>query len=179
MSWMVGVCAVLLVLALFFVWCIFMVKLEHLESEEEGADMDLKQEWKLENMHILAAEDNELNAGILRALLSMEGISCEICADGALVVDAFEHSRPGTYDLILMDIQMPNMNGYEAAKAIRSGTHPDGKHIPIIAMTANTITEDVRDALQAGMNAYIAKPLDITVLKRTIHQVLAERDTAQ
>lgn len=176
---MVGVCAVLLVLVLFFVWCVFMVRLEHPVSEEEGADMDLKQEWKLEDMHILAAEDNELNAGILRALLGMEGIDCEICADGALVVDAFEHSGPGTYDLILMDIQMPNMNGYEAAKAIRSGTHPDAGRIPIIAMTANTITEDVRDALQAGMNAYIAKPLDIKTLKRTICQVLAARDTTR
>ena len=141
--------------------------------------MNQKREWSLEDMHILVAEDNELNAGILRALLRMEGISCKICADGALVVDAFEHSRPDTYDLILMDIQMPNMNGYEAAKAIRNSVHPDAKQIPIIAMTANTITEDVRDALQAGMDAFIAKPLDLETLKRTINQVIMARDTTR
>lgn len=172
MSGMVGVYAVVLVLALFFVWCVFAIKLEYLASEEEMTDMDQEQKQKLEGIHVLAAEDNGLSAGILRALLGMEGISCEICADGKEAVDAFEQSQAGTYDLILMDIQMPNMNGYEAAAAIRKGKHPDADTIPIIAMTGNTFTEDVRKAMRFGMDAYIAKPINIDHLKRTILHVL-------
>ena len=118
-----------------------------------------KQDHMFEGMHILAAEDNELNAEILREILGMLGASCEIYENGARVLDAFLDSKPGQYDLILMDIQMPKMNGYEATRAIRDSNHEMAHVIPIIAMTANAFTEDVQASMDAGMNAHIAKPL--------------------
>lgn len=127
-----------------------------------------------EGMHILAAEDNELNAEILKEMLEMVGASCEICENGAKVVEAFLRSKPGQYDLILMDVQMPEMNGYEATRAIRSSDHEMACTIPVIAMTANAFTEDIQDALKAGMNAHLAKPVDMNVLKNTIISVMPE-----
>ena len=118
-----------------------------------------KQDHMFEGMHILAAEDNELNAEILREILGMLGASCEIYENGARVLDAFLDSKPGQYDLILMDIQMPKMNGYEATRAIRDSNHEMAHVIPIIAMTANAFAEDVQASMDAGMNAHIAKPL--------------------
>ena len=138
------------------------------ESENDSA-------FALDGLHILAAEDNELNAEILSELLAMENVACEICEDGQKIVEKFERSAPGTYDLILMDVQMPNMNGYEATRAIRAGSHPEAKTIPIIAMTANAFAEDVMDALQAGMDGHIAKPVDMAVLKKAIYNVLKKR----
>lgn len=138
-----------------------------------GSDSDSA--FSLDGLHILAAEDNELNAEILSEILKIEGASCEICEDGAKVVNAFENAAPGTYDLILMDVQMPNMNGYEATKAIRTGPHPEAKTIPIVAMTANAFAEDVRDALQAGMDGHISKPVDMAVLKKTLSKVLKDK----
>lgn len=138
------------------------------EKEENGS-------FELNGLHILAAEDNELNAEILTELLAMENATCEICEDGQKVVEKFEQSEPGTYDLILMDVQMPNMNGYEATRAIRAGSHPEAKTIPVVAMTANAFAEDVMDALQAGMDAHIAKPVDMLILKKTIHNVLRKK----
>lgn len=91
------------------------------------------------------------------------------------MVEEFEHSRPGTYDLLLMDIQMPSMNGYEATKAIRAGSHPEAKTIPIVAMTANAFAEDVMEALQAGMDGHVAKSVDMAVLKKTIGKVLKKK----
>ena len=140
------------------------------KGEGDGNSLDLA------GLHVLAAEDNELNAEILFELLSMENVSCEICEDGQKVVDAFERSDPGTYDLILMDVQMPIMNGYEATRAIRGGLHPEARSIPIIAMTANAFAEDVFDALQAGMDAHIAKPVDMAVLRKTVGAVLKEKE---
>ena len=137
---------------------------------------DAQASFRMEGLHILAAEDNELNAEILTELLSMEGVSCKICKDGVLVVREFEQAAPGTYDLILMDVMMPNLNGYEATKQIRSSTHPEAKTIPIVAMTANAFAEDVQEALQAGMNAHIAKPVDMAVLKKTIYTVLQSKE---
>ena len=131
--------------------------------------------FTLDGMHILAAEDNELNAEILSELLAMEGADCKICGDGEKTVQAFNACTPGTYDLILMDIQMPVMNGYEATKAIRSGSHPEAKTIPIVAMTANAFAEDVLDALQAGMDAHISKPVDMNTLKKTLSKVLKKK----
>ena len=126
----------------------------------------------LEGMRFLCAEDNELNAEILSELLEIEGASCEICENGQKVVERFERSKPGEFDMILMDIQMPIMNGYEATKAIRSGTHPLAKKIPIIAMTANAFSEDVQHSLNAGMNAHVSKPVDMKVLAKTVHGIL-------
>ena len=140
-------------------------------------------EWKeetapgrgvLQGMHILVAEDNEINAEILNELLDMAGATCEICENGGLVVEAFEKSAPGTYGLILMDVQMPVMNGYEATKAIRRLPHPLAQGIPIIAMTANAFAEDIRDALEAGMNAHVAKPVDMAVLEQAVKAVTGD-----
>lgn len=126
----------------------------------------------LEGLHILVAEDNEINAEILNELLNIVGATCDVCKNGALVAEAFEKSEPGEYQLILMDVQMPVMNGYEATKTIRGLTHPLAQSIPIIAMTANAFAEDIRDALEAGMNAHVAKPVDMAVLEQTVRTIL-------
>lgn len=122
--------------------------------------------------HFLVAEDNEINAEILCELLHMEGASSDLREDGARMVEAFTSAEPGTYDVILMDIQMPGMNGYEAARVIRSLDRADAKEIPIIAMTANAFAEDVQAALEAGMNAHVAKPIDMNMLRAALGRVL-------
>ncbi len=126
----------------------------------------------LKGMHILVAEDNEINAEILRELLDMCGATCEIGENGRQIVDMFDKSAPGQYQMILMDVQMPVMNGYEATRAIRDLGHPLALSIPIIAMTANAFAEDIRDALEAGMNAHVAKPVDMKVLEQTVKAVI-------
>ena len=125
----------------------------------------------LDGMHFLCAEDNELNAEILCASLNIAGASCNVYPDGNQLVDAFEHVQPGQYDAILMDIQMPNMNGYEATRRIRHGQNPLGQTIPIIAMTANAFVEDVHNSLAAGMNAHISKPLEMADLERAMRRL--------
>lgn len=125
----------------------------------------------LDGMHFLCAEDNELNAEILCASLNIAGASCKVYPDGDQLVDAFEHVLPGQYDAILMDIQMPNMNGYEATRRIRHGQNPLGQTIPIIAMTANAFVEDVHNSLAAGMNAHISKPLEMADLERAMRRL--------
>ncbi len=122
----------------------------------------------LEGMHFLVAEDNEINAEILSELLSLEHASCEIVENGALAVERFRAAAQGEFDAILMDVQMPVMNGYQATRAIRALPRSDAGEIPVIAMTANAFAEDVKDALDAGMNAHVAKPIDMELLKRTI-----------
>ena len=125
----------------------------------------------LEGMHFLCAEDNELNAEILTELLKMKGAECTICENGQKVVETFEQSVPGAYDMILMDVQMPVMNGYDAARAIRRSLHKQAGTIPIIAMTANAFSEDIRHSLTAGMNAHISKPVDMMLLEKTIRSI--------
>ena len=122
----------------------------------------------LRGMKFLCAEDNELNAEILASMLNLEGAGCTIYENGKLLVEAFETVRPGQYDAILMDVQMPVMDGYEATKAIRSSNNPLGKEIPVIAMTANAFSEDVQRCLDAGMNAHVAKPVDFDKLKEVL-----------
>ena len=125
----------------------------------------------LSGMHFLAAEDNEINAEILTELLELEGAACEIAANGLLALERFRASAPGEFDAILMDVQMPVMNGHEATRAIRALEREDARRIPIIAMTANAFAEDEKAALDAGMDAHVAKPLDIEVLKKVIRQI--------
>ena len=127
----------------------------------------------LEGMLFLVAEDNELNAEILSEMLDMEDASCELAHNGQEALEMFLHSDPGHYDMILMDIQMPVMNGYEATRQIRSCSHPDAGHIPIVAMTANAFAEDVRSALDAGMNGHLAKPIDMNAMKSLLSQFKA------
>ena len=134
------------------------------ETEEQDGNI-------LKGMRFLCAEDNELNAEILTELLKIEGAECTICENGKRALETFEQSVPGDYDMILMDIQMPVMNGYEATKAIRRSSHELAKTIPIIAMTANAFSEDIQHSLAAGMNAHISKPVDMKTLEKTIRSI--------
>lgn len=140
-------------------------------SSAEQAEKDEPAGNVLKGMRFLCAEDNELNAEILMELLKIEGAECTICENGKRVLKAFEQSAPGDYDMILMDVQMPVMNGYEATKAIRRSSHELAMTIPIIAMTANAFSEDIQHSLAAGMNAHVSKPVEMKVLEKTIRSI--------
>ena len=122
----------------------------------------------LSGMKFLCAEDNALNAEILQMLLETKGASCTICSNGQEIVDAFASVKPGDYDMILMDIQMPVMDGLEATRRIRSGENPLGRTIPILAMTANAFLEDMQKSKEAGMDEHLSKPVDISALEQTV-----------
>ena len=119
-------------------------------------------------MKFLCAEDNEMNALIVEQNLLCRGAACRIFPDGRQLVECFEKAAAGEFDMILMDVQMPGMNGYEAARAIRTGKNPDGRTIPIIAMTANAFSDDIRACLEAGMDAHVAKPVDVALFEKTV-----------
>ncbi|MCF0142579.1 MAG: response regulator [Parasporobacterium sp.] len=121
---------------------------------------------------ILLAEDNALNTEIAVELLSMTGVEIEVRENGKLCFEEFVSSPAGHYDMIFMDIQMPVMNGYEAAKAIRASEHPDAETIPIVAMTANAFSTDVREAFDSGMNGHISKPIDMNAVIKTMQKYL-------
>ncbi len=152
---------------------------EVLAKMQTGLEKEKEQEagegGGLEGLRFLAAEDNEINAEILEEILEMEGAECEILENGKLALERFSASKEGEFDAILMDVQMPVMNGYEATKAIRALDRTDAEKIPIIAMTANAFAEDERDALAAGMNVHLAKPIDVELLKQVIRQYTRER----
>ena len=139
-----------------------------LAAQEEIAEPDSN---TLKGMRFLCAEGNELNAEILMELLKIEGAECTICENGEKVLETFEQSAPGDYDMILMDVQMPVMNGYEATKAIRRSSHELAMTIPIIAMTANAFSEDIQHSLAAGMNVHVSKPVEMKVLEKTIRSI--------
>ena len=122
----------------------------------------------LSGMKFLCAEDNALNAEILQMLLETKGASCTICSNGQEIVDAFASVRPGEYDMILMDVQMPVMDGLEATRRIRNGENPLGRTIPILAMTANAFLEDMQKSREAGMDEHLSKPVDISALEQTV-----------
>lgn len=124
-----------------------------------------------EGKHILLAEDNDLNWEIAQEILSEAGFTLERAENGKICVEKFEESRPGTYDLILMDIRMPVMNGYDAAKAIRALNRPD-QNLPILAMTADAFSDDIQHCLECGMNEHIAKPIDISRLTQILKKYL-------
>ncbi len=153
----------------------FVVMLD-LKIADGGAALSARQacgagghgEASLEGVRFLCAEDNALNAEILSELLGVEGAQCTICENGQELLETFEASKPGEYDMILMDVQMPVMNGYEAAGAVRASAHEQAATIPIIAMTANAFSEDIQASLAAGMNAHVSKPIDMGALKRMI-----------
>ena len=131
-----------------------------------------RQEASIRGMHILLAEDNELNMEIAEFLLQNEGAVVTKAWNGQEAVELFEKSRPGEFDVILMDIMMPVMNGHEAVKRIRSLDREDANVIPVIAMTANAFTEDRLKAKEAGMNEHIAKPVDVELLVKVIHKLV-------
>ena len=122
----------------------------------------------LSGMKFLCAEDNAINAEILEMLLEANGASCTICSNGQEIVDAFASVKPGEYDMILMDVQMPVMDGLEATRRIRSGENPLGRIIPILAMTANAFLEDMQKSREAGMDEHLSKPVDIAALEQTV-----------
>ena len=122
----------------------------------------------LSGMSFLCAEDNAINAEILEMLLETKGSSCTICSNGQEIVDAFASVKPGEYDMILMDVQMPVMDGLEATRRIRNGENPLGRTIPILAMTANAFLEDMQKSKEAGMDEHLSKPVDIAALEQTV-----------
>ena len=119
-------------------------------------------------MKIMLVEDNEINIEVAKELLGMVGIQVEMAVNGKLAVEAVQEKEPGYFDLIFMDIQMPVMNGYEAAEAIRALEREDLKKIPIVAMTADAFADDIKRAKDAGMNDHISKPVDIERLEEAL-----------
>ena len=127
---------------------------------------------RLTGVRLLLAEDNEMNREIAIAILEQAGITIDSAIDGQDVLEQFQAAPPGTYHAILMDIQMPVMNGYEATKAIRASHHPEAKSIPIIAVTADVFTDDIARAMSSGMNDYISKPIDYPKLFNVLKKFL-------
>lgn len=145
------------------------------KNETEAADND-KESVNLGTGRILLAEDIDLNQEIATAILGEAGFDVEIAENGQIAVDMIKNSEPGYYQLVLMDIQMPVMNGYEATKAIRKLENKELASLPILAMSANAFEEDKREALQSGMDGHIAKPIDVDNLLDTLHEILNEND---
>ena len=140
------------------------------ERAAQAADADAG--YTLAGRRVLIAEDMEINAEILMDILEMEEIEADHAENGRIAVDMFSASEPGAYSAVLMDIRMPEMDGLEAAEAIRALDRPDAKTIPIIALTANAFDEDVQRSLQAGMNAHLTKPVEPEVLYRTLDELI-------
>ena len=140
---------------------------QYMDSETEH-DQTSDQDINLSGRRILLAEDNELNWEVARELLSDLGVELDWAEDGRICVDKFQTSPQGYYDIILMDIRMPHMTGYEATQAIRGLDHPDALSVPIIAMSADAFSDDIQHCLDCGMNAHIAKPIDIMELTRLL-----------
>ena len=150
---------------------IITVSLPITEAEEENTIQD-PEFVSFKGTRALLVEDNEINREIAQMLLSQAGFELDTAVDGKQALDLVNASEPGFYDVVLMDIQMPVMDGYTAAKAIRALPNPALSEIPIIAMTANAFQEDIRTAEEAGMNGHIAKPLDVTTMMNTLERVL-------
>lgn len=142
---------------------------------KERKQQNVLQTVDLAGKHILAAEDNKLNAEILSYMIEDMGAVIDLAVNGQQAVDMFAASQPGTYDLILMDILMPVMDGYTASRTIRMLSHPDARTIPIIALTANAFTEDIAKSTEAGMDAHITKPIDVEKLRICMMQLLAKK----
>lgn len=149
------------------------------DAGEDSADKKALEALRvsaLSGRSFLVAEDNAINAEIIGELLTMNGARCVIKSDGREALDEFLKAAPETYDAVLMDIQMPEMNGYDAARAIRQSRRPDAGSIPIVAMTANAFAEDVRSAAEAGMNGHVAKPIDMGILTETLCRLFYEQE---
>jgi len=144
------------------------------EVAEENNDETEIEEPDLSGKRLLIAEDIEINRIILIELLAETNADIDEAADGAEALEMFAKSEKGYYNLIFMDIQMPNMNGYEATKSIRAADHPDAKSIPIVAMTANAYQDDIEKALESGMNQHLAKPVDINAVKKVLRERILE-----
>ncbi|WP_462332168.1 ATP-binding protein [Schwartzia sp. (in: firmicutes)] len=143
--------------------------------QQVSAQAEEPAKYDFTGAHVLIAEDNALNLEIATMLLEDTGIKVTSATDGQVAIDKFLAAEEGTFDLILMDIQMPVKNGYEATKGIRASSHPQAKTIPIIAMTANAFEEDLRNSQEAGMNEHLAKPIDVVKLYKTLARFLPAR----
>ncbi|MGN1339201.1 MAG: response regulator, partial [Oscillospiraceae bacterium] len=141
-------------------------------KEKEAPLVGGMQNMDLSGFRVLLVEDNDLNAEIASEILAMTGLSVERAADGTEAVDMMSRCKDGYYDIIFMDIQMPKMNGYDTARAIRAMNRNYCKQVPIIAMTANAFAEDIQAAKTVGMNEHIAKPLDFKHLSKTLNKWL-------
>lgn len=158
----------------------FLVELEFEAAPEDGEDgakvkavpLAMADDKMLAGRCFLVAEDNAINSEILCEMLQMYGARSVVKTDGIQAVQAFQSAEAGTYDAVLMDIQMPQMNGYDATRAIRSMNRGDARSIPIIAMTANAFTEDIQASKDAGMSAHVAKPVDMQMLLATLNRLL-------
>lgn len=156
---------------------LFISNLKH-AIETSGLQSHQKQDSKqgnksvLKGMHVLAAEDNELNSEILVELLGIHGASCKVCKDGQEIVDVMKQAKPNEYDFILMDVQMPIKNGLDATREIRALDSVYARTVPIIAMTANAFTEDIKRSIEAGMNYHISKPIDFDLLENYIQNLV-------
>lgn len=154
----------------------FKEKILEMQSKEGECDNIHPEQYNsLAGLNILAAEDNEINAEILYEIITIENARCEIVENGKLAVERFMNSAKNEFDVILMDVQMPVMNGYDATRAIRALVRDDARDIPIIAMTANAFAEDEKEALNAGMNIHLAKPIDVEALKQALVQYTKKR----
>ena len=150
----------------------FWLTLKPMFEAEETAAPESPEENIMQGKLFLVAEDNELNAEILTEMLHIEGAECEVAVNGQEAVERFLNAEPGHFDMILMDVQMPVMNGYDATRQIRSSSHPEARTIPIAAMTANTFAEDVRNAIDAGMDGHLAKPIDMAAVRELTAKLL-------
>ena len=145
----------------------------YVKADEEQIEHNIE-EISFAGKKVLLVEDNELNQEIAETILTQEGFEIEVASDGAEAVEKVEQAAPGQYDVVLMDVQMPRMNGYEATQKIREMKDEQKANIPIIAMTANAFEEDKKAALDAGMDGHIAKPIEVSKLKSTLQQIFLD-----
>lgn len=140
----------------------------------ESMENEIKDEAEIsfEGCHVLVVEDNELNAEIARSLLEERNFHVDCVYDGAQAVERIRTTKPGTYDIILMDIMMPVMDGLEATRAIRAMDREDCHTIPIVAMSANAFDDDLKKSVECGMNGHLSKPVEVDKLYRTLSEII-------
>lgn len=148
--------------------------LEKVEQEKQGVieSQEVKRDCSYSGKHLLLCEDNDLNAEIAEMILGELQLDVDRAENGEMGVELFEKSAPGYYSIIFMDVRMPQMDGYEATRAIRALDRPDAKQVPICALSANAFADDIRQSMEAGMNAHLAKPLDVTLLTEVLKKYL-------
>ena len=155
---------------------VFVITIPFEIAQEQKKDEEIAEKYDIRGLHLLAAEDNELNAEIIEMLLTDDGAKVTVANNGRQAVEYFESNSPGTFDAILMDVMMPVMDGIAATKAIRAMDRADAKTVPIIAMTANAFEEDKREAIAAGMNEHIAKPVQADKLLSILSEVIRQQE---